>query len=274
VLLGEHDLVYVDVGKRGRKEQGDKFSVFRMLKDSISGDVVTVKHPHTGEVIGYQIVNLGVLELTQVDADVSQAVILESFVEIQNGDLILPYLQPLEEKVEVVDTGEDIVKGSIIASRNNVRLIGQSHVVYLDVGSNDKVMRGNLFYVYKPCEIIPDGTNSDNVRIPEKIIGHAVVLEALETTSVALIIDATQEIAIGEYVLMSRYNRWETEGVSQDYDVSSCRSDPKCMLITGEERDRGVKSPYCEVVVEQGQTQAPKPTLKERLGIKDKEEAP
>ena len=81
-------------------------------------------------------------------------------------------------------------------------------------------------------------------------------------------------MAVGEHVLMSRYSRWEVEGISQDYDVSSCRSDPKCMLITGEENDRGVESPYCEVVKQQGETQETKPTLKERLGIKDKDEAP
>ncbi|MFO8058527.1 MAG: LysM peptidoglycan-binding domain-containing protein [bacterium] len=247
-LLAQGDIVYVNIGKTGFNEVGDQFTVFRHLHDASSEDVVKIYHPVTDELIGYQVVNLGKVELTNVEAEVSEAKITKSYREIMTGDRLTPYIKPLEQKVEVIPTSIKSLQAYIIASKRRQSIMGNNDVVYLDVGKNDNVRRGHMFYIYEPCELIQDPVSEDHIRIPKKIIGRAVVLKPYDDTSVALISEAKKEVHIGERVLLSMYERWEIEGVSSSTAVSSCKEDSDCQLITEQEYEDGKVSPFCTVV--------------------------
>jgi hypothetical protein len=245
-MLGENDIAYVNVGKVDRVLSGDRYSIFRVMQNPLTEKIVDVKHPVTGGLIGYQILNLGELVLTNVEIETSEAHIENSYQEIHVNDLITPYLQPLEEKVEVLDTEVEVLKGYIVANKNNVKLIGSNDIVYIDLGAEDGVMRGNQFTVYKPCEVIADKVTENPIRIPEKFLGLLVVLEPHKETSICLVIDAKSEIVYGEHILMSKYSSWEIGGISQAVEVESCERDPKCRLITKEEYESGMDIPFCE----------------------------
>ncbi len=247
-LLAERDKVYVNVGKTGLKEVGDQFTAFRHLRDPSTGEVIKVHHPVTGEPIGYQVVNLGVVELTSVEAEVSEAVITKAFIEIMDGDRLTPYVKPLEQELEILPTSIKKLRGYVIASKNRKTIMGENDVIYLDVGTNDNVKRGHMFYIYEPCELVKDPLSDDYIRIPKKIIAKAVILDPHPDTSVALITEAKKEVHIGERVLMSMYERWEIEGVSSSTDIESCREDPRCELISEEDYANGRVSPYCQVI--------------------------
>jgi LysM domain len=244
-LLGENDPVYVDVGKVNRIETGDSYSIFRIKKSLITGKNIEVFHPVTGEHIGYILMNLGEIIITKVEAKVSEAYITNAFEEIEHGDLITPSIMPLAPKVEVKGTTIESLLGYVIATRHEKGLLGQNDIVYIDKGSDDGVVRGNMFSIYEPCEIVEDKVTGNKVRIPENINGLIVILKAMKTTSVGLITRANKEIVIGDNVSMSRYKNWEIEGVSQPHDVDKCRTDPRCRLITNEEYENGMDNPLC-----------------------------
>jgi len=247
-ILGKGDRVYVDVGKTDRVVKGDRYSIYRILENPKGPGYHKVKHPITGEVVGYQILNLGDLEIIEVGAKVSTALIRTSFKEIENGDLIRPYLDPLAARVKVKRAEVEMLHGYIIATRDRKTLVGEKDVVYIDAGSEDGVVRGNKFDIYKPCEIIEDGLQEDTIRVPEEIIGELVVLDPHSKTSVALITDSSEEATVGERVFTSKYSSWEIEGVSQPVEVDECRRDPTCRLITEQEYRQGMDNPYCERV--------------------------
>lgn len=244
-MLGDNDMVYVDVGKVDRVVVGDRYSIFRVAEND-RGGYLRIVHPVTGRLVGYQILNLGELKIEKVEANVSTAVIENAYREIGNGDLIKPFLQPLEVKVDLTATETESLHGYIVASKDDKRLIGDNDVVYIDRGAEDGVVRGNKFVIYKPCEIIRDGLQESAIRIPEKIIGQLVVLETRENTSVALVSEATEEIAVGERIFMSKFDSWEIEGVSQPVEIEDCRNDPKCRLINEQEYKKGMDNPFCE----------------------------
>ena len=245
-LLGEGDIVYVDVGKVDRVEPGDRYSAFRVMQNIKTGDYFKVVHPITGELVGYQVQNLGEIEIKKVEPESSAALIINSYMETMNGDLIRPYFQPLAETVEVSQSEVESLHGYIIASKDNRTLIGEDDIVYIDRGIDDGVRRGNKFIIYEPCRIVKDGLDSDRVRIPEKIVGELVILEPMEKTSVGLVTEAFEEIIYGERVFTSKYDYWEIEGVSQAVDVERCRNDPRCRLVTNEEYEAGMDNPYCD----------------------------
>lgn len=246
-LLGKDDIVYVNVGKVDRVEAGDPYSIIRVKENPKTGKYHRVRHPITGVFIGYQIYNLGELQVFKVQTDISEARIKESHAEILNGDLIVPYPPLEEEKVDLTETAEESLYAYIIASKNSVKLLGQNDIVYIDRGADDGVMRGNVFIAYEPCEVIYDSVTRDKIRLPEKILGNLVVLEARKETSVALVIETIEELAVGEHLYMSKYSSWEIEGISQAVEVDQCDGDPKCRLISAEEYKQGMDNPYCEL---------------------------
>jgi hypothetical protein len=253
-LLGQTDNVYVNVGKTNRVIPGDRYSIFRITENPLTGRPIFVKHPITGKNVGYQVTNLGELTIVKVDIESAEAVIDNSYQDIHDGDLITPYLPPLEEKVDVIGTEVEQLKGYIIANKNNVKLMGDEDIVYLDLGADDGLMRGNALEIYKPCELVRDKVTNKTIRVPEKIIGHVVILNPLKKTSVGVIIDATQEIVVGDQVFMSKYSSWEIEGISQPMEIGRCQSDPTCRLISADEYAKGEDIPYCEARVEKGKT--------------------
>jgi len=247
VLLGDHQYVYINVGKADRVEVGDRYSVFRVGEPDQKKPQPVI-HPITGEIAGYRVTQLGEIEITKTYAETSEALIINSYREIQNGDLITPYMQPLEEKVAVRGTDIESLHAYIVTGKDNVKMLGRNDIVYLDRGSEDGVMRGNVFIAYLPCETLKDKTSGETVRIPEKILGSVLILEPRKKTSVGLIIESYREISPGADLFLSRYRTWEIEGVSAPAEVDACKKNPECYLITKEKYAEGYDNPMCEPI--------------------------
>jgi hypothetical protein len=252
--LGEYDVVYTNLGKVDKIEVGETFSVFRVKLDH-KGEWLKIFHPVTGELVGYQTIVLGEVRITKVLSKSSEAVIQNSYLEIHDGDFLTPYIEfiDLEEgqdwisQVEVIPTDLEELKAYVIASRNGAKLIGNNDIVYIDKGAEHGVVRGNVFTIYKPCETVEDKVSKKEIQIPEKILGHIVVLEARQFTSVGLVTDTDIEIMVGEHLLMSKYNRWEIEGISSVNDINACTRDPRCKIISAADFNNGVDRPFCMV---------------------------
>lgn len=247
VLLGENQYVYINVGKADRVEVGDRYSIFRIGSPGRKKPEMVI-HPITGKPAGYKVLNLGELEITKAYAETSEALIVNSYQEIYNGDLITPYLQPLEEKVEIRATEIESLHAYIVTGKDDLKLMGKNDIVYLDRGSEDGVMRGNVFVIYEPCDIIKDDVTGEFIRIPEKIIGNVLILEPRKKTSVGLIIDSIREIAPGDPLFLSRYKTWEIEGVSSTADLDACKQNPECAIITADQYAQGLDNPMCEPI--------------------------
>lgn len=247
VLLGENQYVYVNVGKADRVEVGDRYSVFRVGEPDVKKSQMVI-HPVTGEPFGYKVTQLGEIEITKTYAETSEALIINSFREIHNGDLVTPYLQPLEEKVQVRATEVESLHAYIVTSKDNRKLLGRNDIVYIDRGSEDGVMRGNVFIAYLPCETVVDDVTKQVIRIPEKILGSVLILEPRSKSSVGLIIESYREFSPGTDLFLSRYKTWEIEGVSSPADIDACKSNPECLLIPKEKYDQGFDNPMCEPI--------------------------
>lgn len=257
VVLGENDMVYVNIGKLDKVIVGETLSIFRVKIDTVTGKWAEVHHPITGDLVGYQTIILGELRITKVLPKSSEAQIITSYQEITNGDLITAYIEPLDlvkgedwiSQVALKATDLEELRGYIIANKHNLDVMGNNDVVYLDKGADDGVVRGNVFTVYKPCELVEDNVSKEYIQVPEKIMGHAVVLQARQKTSTAILSDAVNEIMDGDMVLLSKYNRWEIEGVSSTADINSCQSDSRCKLISAADYSAGQDRPFCEADV-------------------------
>ncbi len=202
-LLGTNDHVYVNVGTAMGARSGDIFSIYRIAKDAEGNDRL-VHHPITGEGVGYRIINLGELELTEILDHVADAMIINSYENLTIGDRIQPYLKAIPEVIDLVSSDVEIF-GNIIASKNQTQMFGKDEIVFIDRGKRDGVVQGAVFEVFIPGEKAYDPDVGSMITLPDKHIGKLVVVDPKDTTSVSVITESVQEFVPGQTIRTLQY---------------------------------------------------------------------
>jgi hypothetical protein len=167
-----------------------------------------------GNVLGYQIRNVGEVELMNSDAGEQQIVrVTKSNREARQGDKLHP--------VEVFDNSDLILKasteqiGRIIANIEDRSLIGKRDVVVISLGS-DEVEPGTIMGIYAQGPTILDGDNphyklgdspvkelfsgTERVEQPAFKIGELVIFKTFENASYAWVTEAEKHMKGGEYL--------------------------------------------------------------------------
>ncbi|MFI5175613.1 MAG: hypothetical protein ACHQKY_12190 [Terriglobia bacterium] len=99
-------------------------------------------------------------------------------------------------------------EGQIIDSKWHVVQLGQSAIIYLNVGTNHGVQAGSVLRIYRPAsegalsvysrEFYTKASNT--ARFPRQFLGECVVLQSEESSSTAIITTSREEIALGDRV--------------------------------------------------------------------------
>lgn len=195
-MLGERDDIYIKFDTARRINRGDLVLIYRQGK--------RVKHPVTKKKLGFEIKYLGMAKVTDTEKDMNKAVIMKSFEEIYRNDKVMAFA-PVQKMVPPVSNSKEVV-GSIIASIEGVRFLGEYHYVMIDKGSKDEVMAGNRFMVVTTG----DGVDRHNKKIkkkarkefPEEKYGELLVIEARDSSSLCIVTYANREFEVGAKVLM------------------------------------------------------------------------
>jgi hypothetical protein len=208
-LLSQGETIFLHLNNGKSAKPGDRFNVCKSSP--------LIKHPITGEKIGYLLSVLGTVVVEEKvgvgfgggsfykKEGVYKARIEEYFKELNVGDMVLPY-EPVSKCVQPISIDEPLV-GNIVAAQDQRTLVASNRIVYIDHGFNDGVRRGNIFEVVR-THIIRDPVKGEmdfiskprSVILPDIPIGTIVVLESRPDTSTALVISANEEFHIGTYV--------------------------------------------------------------------------
>ena len=190
LIVGQEDLVYTDIGTEMGAVSGDRFSIIKKVKK--------VYHPETGNFMGYKFIPLGSLELVDMEAKSSRAIIINSYLEIGPGSWLVPYQSKrLEIPLKAANKNLD---GYIIDSRMGNISIGEEDAVYLDLGKNQGLELGNMLYVVRDVPVDKTYLTRDVGALPQEVLGAAVVVELSDNTSTALMVKTAETIYIGDKV--------------------------------------------------------------------------
>jgi len=192
LLTGFDDIVYTDIGADLKAKPGDKFLIYR--KD------VAVKHPVSKEEMGFKYVPLGTLQLTDVEANSSRAIITKSSMEISPGAYLLPYKEIRRHEISLKNTGIDL-KGYIMESLNGVNVIATGDIVYIDLGASQDAAVGNMLYVVRDVVIDQRKVLGKSDQTFQELLGAIVILEVRERTSTALVVKSIDAIYKGDRVV-------------------------------------------------------------------------
>ena len=192
IVTGVDDIVYTDIGGELNAKSGDKFSIY--LKD------VAVKHPLNNVEMGFKLVPLGALQLTDLEKKSSRAIITKSFREISPGAYLLPYKESRRREISLKETSTDL-KGYIIESLSGTSVIAAGDVVYIDLGSSQGAAVGNLLYVVRDVMIDQRYVEGRIDALPQEVLGALVILDVGKKTSTALVVKSIDSIYKGDRIV-------------------------------------------------------------------------
>ncbi len=226
------DWVYIDIGSSQNVKVGDLFVVYshdeliehplgewqgtvedrEFFEDTADYDGILVNHLtdiDDDDIIPLIQIN-GSVVVREVSANMAKAQIHESFNLISKGDFLLPYPKHRQAMISssYVPPKKNLA-GYIAAIKDDFIMSATNDIVYLDKGSADGVSNGDRLEVYLIPQSVDEDVDSmdyehnplispDITATMPHVIGELVVIDTLEKTSTALILNSRDPIVAGQ----------------------------------------------------------------------------
>ena len=196
--LLEGDRIYVKWGDRENLRVGDPYVLYRTRAE--------VRHPVTGDTVGYLTQILGHAQVVAADPDEEfvVAVIRRSYSEILRGDLLGPSGIKGARRVVQKPNGVELHGTIVTALQDDATQWGQWDLVFVDRGRSQGVEEGNTFDVLRRGDGLDyDGyTPPREQGFPVERVGRLVVVDVKEDVAAAVVLWAIHELHPGDRVTM------------------------------------------------------------------------
>ena len=189
--LSEGEVVYIQLERGKEVQAGDRFSIVRRGRP--------VTHPVTKKKLGFLVSAPGELTILERKNDIAIAKINKSYAVILSGDMIVPAKSNLSETVPI--RTQKKIEGFVVFSPESTVSISEKEIVFIDRGSADGVIVGDLFSIYqRPAR--PQGRygepKEEKKEIPLARVGEVVVVSVRPETSTGLVTRSLQPIYLGD----------------------------------------------------------------------------
>lgn len=193
-FAGSGDTVFVRVPAETSVAVGDQLQIVKSRADII--------HPVSKKRFGFQVDQLGVLEITALGKDLHTAIIRKSYREVERGAWLSPQ-RALKEQIALRRATAEM-SGMVIATALRKEMQGPNEVLFVDLGEDHGLKTGNLLTLTRPHKATDLVTikNSRDAAIvyPEEFIGYALVVDTNPETATAVILKALGPVVIGDQV--------------------------------------------------------------------------
>jgi len=181
VLITTGDKVFLEMKNLAETNVGDVYELYTLGKQ--------VYHPVTQKPVGYQTIQLGTAEITEVTPHVAVAKIATASREIERGAKLRPYT-PVPNHVprQYADT---VVEGYILSDDIGKVAMGQWEVILIDMGAADGLQVGYELDLYRKRKATEQADTSKELILPDIDLGDATVLEVRNNFAEALITRTT-----------------------------------------------------------------------------------
>ena len=190
IYLHKGDEIFLALEDPGDANIGDKYAVY------VEGKKVF--HPDTGYSVGRLINIMGYLEITST-GNPAIAKIIVSYMEIEKDMKVRHYHAPVTE-VEVTETAAKL-SGYVIAVASDLNYISENDVVYVDKGSEDGLMPGNILEVFRHGEEVTNPVKRlQSIKLPPKLLGSVIIISTEKNISSGLVLKGSESIRLGDRV--------------------------------------------------------------------------
>lgn len=182
MILGSRDVLYLRLKSPGDVAPGDLFTIYKRAHK--------VFHPTTGQYLGHLVNRLAVVQVTQIDKDLTTAQIIRAYATVSPGDPVMKFVPPTDEGAVVDQPSAGDVEGRVVEYQSNMgmmNLVAQRNVVYLDRGREDGVRPGDR------TDVVRSGGS-----LPQRVVGELKILSTEDRTATALVTKSISRILKGD----------------------------------------------------------------------------
>jgi LysM domain len=191
LISGPGDTIY----GRGPFPEGERtYGIYRVGQNFID--------PVTQEYLGYEVRNMGSANLVSSNRDdVTELTITRITEEIMDGDRLLPQEERiLDASFHPKAPAQQIEGGVMIAVEGGLTQIGDMSIVVINRGKREGLQIGDVLAVYQAGRHVFDKVAQANVVLPDTRAGLAMVFEAYEKVSYAIILKTTRPLKVNDLV--------------------------------------------------------------------------
>jgi chemotaxis protein MotB len=182
MILGSGDVLYLRLKNPGDVAPGDLFTIYRRAHK--------VFHPTTGQYLGHLVNRLAVVQVSQIDKDLTTVQIMRAYGAVSPGDPVMKFVPPTDEGAAVDQPTAGDVEGRVVDSQSNMgimNLVAQRNIVYLDRGREDGIRSGDRM------DVVRSGGS-----LPQRVVGELKILSMEDRTATALITKSVSRILKGD----------------------------------------------------------------------------
>lgn len=182
MILGSGDVLYLRLKNPGNVALGDLFTIYKRPHK--------VFHPVTGQYMGHLVNRLAVVQVNEVDKDLTTVQIVRAYATVSPGDPVMKFVLPTDEGAAVGHSSEGDVEGRVVEFQSNLgvmNMVAQRNIVYLDRGREDGVRPGDRM------DIVRSGGG-----LPQRVVGEVKILSIEDRTATALITKSISRILKGD----------------------------------------------------------------------------
>jgi hypothetical protein len=187
--FGANDLLYLKMNQSANA--GDRFDVFRTTGDSL-------KDPDSGKVLGMVVTHLGQIEIQSETDGIYHGVVLKTFEELSRGDRLKP-ARHIDTRITPSYPPGNIA-GKILGIRGGAVEAGANQVIIINLGVSDGLESGAALSIHRSGRMVKDRVSGKDTLLPEEKIGEVLVLTPQSDLSLALVVESTASIHIGDAV--------------------------------------------------------------------------
>lgn len=182
MILGSRDVLYLRLKNSGDVAPGDLFTIYRRAHK--------VFHPTTGQYLGHLVNRLAVVQVSQIDKDLTTVQIMRAYAAVSPGDPVMKFVLPTDEGAAADQSTAGDVEGRVVDSQSNMgimNLVAQRNIVYLDRGREDGIRPGDRM------DVLRSGGS-----LPQRVVGELKILSMEDRTATALITKSVSRILKGD----------------------------------------------------------------------------
>jgi hypothetical protein len=157
--------------------------------------------PITNEYLGYQVIDIGTTKLMSSNRDeVTEHEVTRITEEVRIGDRLLPFEERVLDASFHPQAPEEEIEGIMISVDGGLEQIAQFSIVTINKGKRDGVQIGHVLAVYQAGRMVFDKVAESNVQLPDTRAGLAMVFDAYEKLSYAIILKTTRPLKVMDVV--------------------------------------------------------------------------
>lgn len=187
------DTVFVRVPAETTLHLGERLEILKSQAEII--------HPVSKKRLGFQVDQLGTLEIIALGADLQTAIIRKNFREIERGAWLTP--RPSTREKIALRRAESELAGMVVGTASHKELQGPTEVLFIDLGTSQGLKVGNVLTLTRPgqaTDLALKEKKGADLLYPEVLIGYALVVDTNAETATAVILKSLLPAVIGDLV--------------------------------------------------------------------------